>query len=117
MSRKHVVKQYNMFDGQTPNMSSSLTSNVTNVEQLDSLSIHVKWTAGPVGEFFLQARNGSTDSWYNLSFNTALTITGTDDEIQIFVNELPFTDIRLTYSPTSGSSSLTAYLTMKVYGA
>lgn len=118
MGRKHVVHQYNMFAGQaTPNLSGSLTSNISNVEQLDKVSIHCSWSAGPVGEFFLQARNGATDSWFDLDMGSAMTITGADDELQILLNECPFTDIRLRYTPTSGAAVLTAYLTMKTVGA
>lgn len=130
MGRKLVIHQYNMLDGQTVNMSSSITSNITNVEQLDKVSIHCSWTAGPAGEFKLEARNGGrgapntnintpiSDSWFVLDFGTPLTITGADSEVQILLVECPFTDIRLTYTPSSGSASdLKALLTAKVVGA
>ena len=118
MSRKNVVHQYNMFDGQsTPNMSSALTSNISNVEQLDKFSIHCSWVAGPVGEFTLQAQNGKSDSWYDLAMSAPMTILTTDSEIQILITECPFTSIRLKYVPTSGSGVLTANLTMKTVGA
>lgn len=131
MSRKHVIHQYNMFEGQTINMSTNLTSNISNVEQLDKCSIHLTWTAGPVGEFIIEARNGGTpaantalpkskydDSWYVLPVSALGTITGSDSELLILLNELPFTDIRVRYVASSGSAAdLKALLTAKVVGA
>lgn len=128
MGRKQVIHQYSMFEGQTINMSTSQTSNITNVEQLDKVAIHCKWTAGPAGEFKLLARNGGkvaplntvkyTDSWFELNFGSALTITGADSEIQIVLAECPFTEVQLTYTASTGSASdLTAYLTAKTVGA
>lgn len=131
MGRKHVVHQYNMFEGQTINMSSSLTSNMSNVEQLDTASIHVTWTAGPAGTFVLEARNGGfpapntalpqakyNDSWYAVDVGSAITITALDSELLILLNELPFTDIRLRYTPSSGAATdLKALFTAKVKGA
>lgn len=131
MSRKHVIHQYNMLEGQTVNMSANITSNISNVEQLDKCSIHLTWTAGPVGEFIIEARNGGTpaaltalpkakydDSWYVLPVSAAGTITAPDSELLILLNELPFTDIRIKYVATSGSASdLKMLLTAKVVGA
>ncbi len=121
MGRKSVVHQYNMFEGQTLNMNTNLTSNISNVEHMDKLSIHCSWTAGPAGEFKLFARNGSkagsVDDWYQLDFSQLLTITGSDSEIQILLNECPFTDIQLRYTASSGSATdLVAYLTSKTVG-
>lgn len=131
MGRKQVVHQYNMLEDQTVNMSSAITSNITNVEQLDKASIHLTWTAGPVGEFKVQARNGGTpppktalpkakynDSWYDVDMGGTIAVTGSDSEILLIFNELPFTDIRVVYSPTSGSASdLKILLTSKTIGA
>lgn len=131
MSRKHVIHQYNMFEGQTINMSGNLTSNISNVEQLDKCSIHLTWTAGPVGEFIIEARNGGNpapntalpkskynDSWYVLPTSSLGTITGTDSELLILLNELPFTDVRIRYVASSGAAAdLKALLTAKVVGA
>lgn len=131
MGRKQVIHQYNMLEGQSVNMSSSITSNISNVEQLDKASIHLTWTAGPVGTFKVQARNGGTpapntalpkakydDSWYDVDMGSAIAIAGTDSELLLLFNELPFTDIRIVYTPTSGSASdLKMLLTSKTTGA
>lgn len=131
MGRKNVVHQYNMLDGQSVNMSSAITSNFTNVEQFDKCSIHASWTAGPAGTFKVQARNGGSpaaltttpkakieDTWYELDFGSPLTVLAADAEILIQFNELPFTDIRVLYTPTSGAATdLKILLTQKTVGA
>lgn len=119
MGRKSNIQQYNMLDGQTVNMSSSIASNITNVEHLDKASIHLTWTAGPAGEFKVLARNGGKptaqnlsgsqpkidDTFYELDFGSAITITGADGQVQIVFNELPFTDIKVTYTASSGAAA------------
>jgi len=131
MSRKHVIHQYNMLEGQTVNMSGAITSNITNVEQLDKCSIHLSWTAGPVGTFTVQARNGGTpaaltalpkakydDTWYDLPMSAVGSITAPDSELLVLLNELPMTDIRILYTATSGAATdLKILLTAKVVGA
>lgn len=130
MGRKSLIQQYNMLDGQSVNMSGNITSNITNVEHLDKLSIHCSWTAGPVGTFKLQARNGGRyipqsgisqpkidDQFYDLDFGASMDIIGSDSEIQIVLTECPFTDIRLVYTATSGSAAdLKALISAKTVG-
>jgi hypothetical protein len=116
-----------MFEA-SGDMSASNTSVSTNVEQVDKASIHLSWTAGPVGIFKLQSRNGSkspaqpntkyNDTWFDVDFGTTMSISGTDSELLIQLNEMPGTEIRIVYTATSGSASdLKALLTMKAVGA
>lgn len=117
MGRKHVVHSHEMFDA--VDISTSQTSSITNVEQLDQATIHINWTGtAPVGEITVEARNGSSDSWYELDFGAAaITVSGASGDHQILFSQMPFTDIRLQYTATSGTGSLTARLTMKTVGA
>ena len=119
MGRKSVVHSYDMFAEQaTPSMAASLTSNITNVEQIDKISIHCSWAAGPEGSFTVQARNGTKDAWYNLEFSSSTAIVAADDSAQFLFLECPFTDIRLLWVPTNlVASTLTAKYTAKVTGA
>jgi len=114
VARKSLVHSYKMLNAVAA--GSNQTSAATNVEQIDKLSIHCLFSAAASGTFVVQARNGSSDSWYNLVFGAALTITSETD-VQILLNECPFTDIRLLWAPSSASGTLTATLTMKSVGA
>lgn len=126
MGRKSVVSQFNMFAANA-SMAASSTSTVVNVESCDKASIHLTWTAGPVGEFTIQSRNGAKsagqtaaydDSWFEVNVGSLMTITGADSEILIQLDSTPGTDIRLTYTRTSGTASdLKALISMKVLGA
>lgn len=120
MSRKHVVKGYDMFTVVgAKNMNAAFTTDITNVEQLDKVSIHVKWdSAGPEGEFTLEARNSEKDQWFELAFSAAIDVLAADDEIQILLLETPFTEIRLNWIPSNAvSANVSARLSMKVVGA
>lgn len=116
MGRKNVVKQFLMFDG--ADLSGNLTSDPTNVINLDIASIHIRWDgASPDGEIFVDVRNGEDDEWYTLSFSTTILVSGNTGDHQILFTEMPFTDIRLRYVANSGSGDLFASLTMKTTGA
>lgn len=117
MGRKNIVKSFKMFDA--VELSSSQTSAATNVINLDTASIHLVWSAGssPVGDITVEARNGEDDSWYELDFGSTISISGASGDHQLMLNEMPFTDIRIVYTRTSGSATLDAVLTMKTTGA
>lgn len=116
MSRKSVVPSYKMID--SGNLASNITSSIVSVKNLDKASIHVEWSgAAPVGTLSVEARNGEADNWYALDFGSAISVSGNSGEHQIVFNELPFTDIRLQYSFTSGTGSIDAFITAKVVGA
>jgi hypothetical protein len=114
MGRKSLVHGFKMLDAVAA--SSAQTSAATNVEQVDKLSIHCLFTNASSGTFIVEARNGSKDGWYALDFGVPLTVTA-ETNVQIVLNESPFTDIRLTWTPSSASGTMTASLTMKAVGA
>lgn len=117
MSRKPVVPSYAMINAVS--MGASITSNTVNVLNLDQASILVEWSAGstPVGVLTVEARNGEKENWYELDFNSVMSVSGNTGSIQIVFNQMPFTDIRLKYTRTSGSGTMDATITMKNIGA
>lgn len=116
MSRKSVVKSHKMMDA--GDMSSTIVSSVSDVLNLDQASIHISWSGAAVGgELFLDARNGESDSWYELDFNVSMLVSTDSGDHQIVLNSMPFTQMRLRYVPSAGTGSMTATLTMKVVGA
>lgn len=116
MGRKNVVKSFKMFD--STSISASAVSSVVNVMNLDKASIHVKWTGtSPVGEIKVEARNGEKADWREISMGGTISVSGNSGEHDLVFNELPFTDIRLSYVSTSGTGSIDATITSKVVGA
>lgn len=92
------------------------TSVSTSVQGIDKLSYHIKFSANNTGEFFIEAQNSDTDTWFNLSFNTVMTITA-DNEAQLIMNEVPFKNLRLKWVPSTGAGTITAILHMKSLGS
>jgi hypothetical protein len=116
MGRKSVLKSFKMIDA--GDMSTSLPSQSTNVINLDKASIHLVWTGtSPVGVITVEAQNGENDSWYDLDFGSTINISGNSGDHQIVFSELSFTTIRINYTRTSGTGSLTATISAKVTGA
>jgi hypothetical protein len=114
MGRKSVVHGYKMLDAVAA--SSAQVSQATNVEQVDKLSIHCLFSAASSGTLVVEARNGEKDGWYALDFGAPMTISSQTD-VHIVLEENPFTDIRLSWTPSSASGTMTASLTMKAVGA
>lgn len=113
MSRK-FSHNYRMFNAVVA--TSTQTSEEVSVLGIDKLSIHAKFSANNSGTFTLQARNSDVDSWFDVDFNVAMTITA-DNEALLIMNEVPFDKIKLTWTPSAGSGTLTAVLKMKNTGA
>lgn len=117
MARKNFIDAYRMID--EGDLSSAITTNSTNVLKLDRASLHVFWSdLSAVGVLKVEARVGDGNPWFEIDFDEPLEIkVDYNGEFQIIFNELPFTDIRLVYVPTSGSGTLNAILTSKTVGA
>jgi hypothetical protein len=92
------------------------TSGLSSVFGADKLSIHVKFSAPNSGTFTVQAKNSEKDDWFEVIFNSALTITA-ETEALILLNEVPFESLRLLWAPSAGSGTLTAIYKMKSQGA
>jgi hypothetical protein len=120
MSRRPVVK-YIAFDA-LPASAAQTQVVPTNVENTDSCSYHVKFSAPASGTFTVQAKNAdlrpdqASIAWYDLNFGSPLTITAETD-VQIVLNEMPFKEMRLVWTPSSASGTVSAYLLMKAKGA
>ena len=116
MARKSVLRSYKMLDA--ADLSGNLTSNVTNVLNLDKASISIQWTGtSPVGTIEVMARNGEEDVWQALDFGSTISVSGNTGDHRIVLNELPFTDIRVDYTSSSGTGTIDAIITAKTQGA
>jgi len=115
VARKNVIPSYKLIDA--GDMSGNVTSSVVNVQNMDIASLHLSWAGtSPVGTVTVQARNGATDSWYDLDFGSAISIASNSGDHQIILQEMPFTDLKVTYTATSGTGTLTGYITAKQIG-
>ena len=116
MARKHVVYGYDAFDAVS--LSSSQTSAEIEVGQTDYGSIYIFWTgSSPSGTIEVQAKNGAAGTYRPLDFGATISISGASGNHELILTEMPFTYIRLVYTRSSGSGSMTANVTLKSKGA
>jgi len=99
-------------------MGGDITSTPIDVQNIDNVGLQVAWTsANAVGVISVQ---GSLDykptnpptagTWYDLTFDPALTQPASDNGgYLINLNQVPYTWLRLKYTRTSGTGTLTAY--------
>ena len=114
MARKNTVPSFRMID--QGDLSGDITSNITNVENLDKCSIAVSWSGtSPVGTIIVESRNGTKESWNAVEFPT-ITVSGNTGNHSIVFREMSFTDLRLRYVATSGTGTLDAVYTSKQVG-
>lgn len=116
MGRKNVIESFKMFD--QADISTNATSTATSVIRQDQARIILNWTGtSPVGVITIEARNGADDPYKALDFGSAINISGNTGSHEIIFSEMPFTDLRVVYTSTSGTGNLDAIITSKVLGA
>lgn len=116
MARKNVIYSYPLFNRQVINATS--TSPATNVQQLDQASIDLSWSSSTlVATVTVQAKNGQYADWRTIDFGSSITISGSSGSHEILFLAMPFTDLRLVVTVTSGSGTVNAVITAKSVGA
>jgi hypothetical protein len=111
---RKTVHSYTVFNA--VDATTTQTSEKTVVQGIDKLSYHVKFSANNAGTFNVQAQNSDSDTWVNISFNAVMTIAA-ENEALIIMNEVPFKNLRLVWTPSAGSGTMTAILNMRAVGS
>ena len=121
MARKNVVPSFQMID--SGDASADILSNSTSVINHDKADVRIEWTGSPVGEIIVQAQQRSDlrqpiveGDWFDIEFGNTITVDGSNTNHHLKFNELPFTDIRIKYTSTSGSGTINAKITLKQIG-
>lgn len=117
MGRKPLIDSHKMIDAQS--MGASITSGETSTKSLDQGSILVEWSAGstPVGTITVEAKHGDNGSWYELDFGQTISISGNSGNHEIVFNSFPFSHLRIKYTRSSGSGTLSCTISAKAVGA
>lgn len=105
-------------------MSGTLTSPPTNIQQIPFISYSLVYTGTPTGTFNVQVSNDYTlnsagavqnaGHWETLTLSSAVTASGSADNSFIDVRGTAAAWIRLVYTPSSGSGSLNVVVAGKV---
>lgn len=100
-------------------MTGTLISPPTNIQNVDNVSIELDFTGNPVGTFFVEVSNtydrvtNPTPTWIILTLTPTPVATGTAGVIGIDYNQSGFQWVRVRYVPTSGGGSLDAWIGTK----
>jgi hypothetical protein len=116
MSRKNVLPKFkNITAG---DMSGNITSTVT-----DNVGVELSWTGTPTGTFsvevsvsYEQDSQGNVinaGSWNALTLNPTPVASGAAGSYYISLNQIEAPWIRIKYTRTSGSGTLTSYIATK----
>lgn len=99
-------------------IATSQTSAPTSVINMDKAGILVEWSAGaaPVGVITVEARYSPDGNFVAIDFGSAINVSGNSGSVQILLEELPYQDIRLVYTRTSGSATMSATILIKQVG-
>lgn len=111
----------------------SVTSTVSNIQMLDNIGLQLSWTSSPVGTFAVQVSadhaqdtegNVTTaGQWTPITLTYLLSGAITQDTsiptsvgspIYLDLNQLSAPWIRIVYTRTSGSGTLSGYITAKM---
>ncbi len=121
MSRSNILTPFKIVDAVS--MGASITSAITNIQYLDNVGIQGVFTGTPVGDFSVQVSadhaqdaNGNitvAGNWVTLTLSPAPSAAGTADTFYIDLNQLSAPYVRLVYTRTSSTGTLTAYITAK----
>lgn len=96
-------------------MTVNVTSNPVNLISIYAYSVQVVWSSGsaPVGTFKLQASDdpvdaGGTPTNYTDVTSSSTPISGTPGSVLFDVTECSYRWVRLVYTATSGSATITS---------
>lgn len=120
MPRKNVLASFHAI--KNGDMSSVITSPVTNVMFLDNLIIQLNSTGAPVGAYTVEfSADYSQDSqgvvinpgnWVVCGLSPSASITSAGS-VMIDFNQIPASYMRVTWTPASGTGVLNMYVAAK----
>lgn len=136
MSLKNIVPVFQVFSpglaNQTMASTNVLTSAITEITRKDNIAYELSWTGTPTGTFTVQGSisynpgNPQSGGGANAGVWTTITVTdqngnapaaaGAPGQVLMNLNELSFPYIRVQYTNSTGSGTLTGYVSGKSVG-
>lgn len=123
MSAKTILRPYQVLSA--GDMSTSITSAPTNVQMIDNAGYSLSWSGTPVGAFSFQCSADYTPgtfpsdypvnagTWTTMTLSANITASGSPDNAYVDLTLLSAPWIRVVYTRTSGSGSLSIWVTGK----
>lgn len=113
MGRKNTILFQNVTNG---DMSSNITSPVTDISYMDNVGIELVFTGTPSGTFYVEASNdGATFTAMDFGSPGPLA-SGSASSIILNIQQCPYRQLRVRYVRSSGSGTLNCWLSAKQIG-
>ena len=109
-----------LLSGQT--LGSSFQTDLTDIKYMHNVGYAISCTGvtSNTGEFKVEARikidENEYSSWMELEFSTPIQLTDADKDIIINLNQLPFNQVRLTFTDTAGDGVCDVFVSAKGIG-
>lgn len=122
MAAKNRLEPYNVVPPLAGNMVSTLQSLPTNISGMDDVGYSLAWTGTPSGTFSVQVsldyhpgQNPTNypmyaGTWTTIPLNSTVTASGTPDNAFIDVTLISAPWIRLVYTPSSSTGTLSVWV-------
>lgn len=107
MSAK-VIGPYKLLDATS--LGATVSSLSIEVTRLIYASLAVEWTGTPTGSLVIEVKNGDSP-WIATTFTQALSGAGGNKMFEFTL--MPWEAMRLTYTRTSGTGSISAHFIAK----
>ena len=118
---KRILRQFQTIKNGDMSQA-SLTSSVSNINNLDNVGLQLNWTGSPTGSFavqvsidYLQDEFGNVQNagnWTAISLNPS-PVTSSGSPIYIQLNSISAPWVRVVYTKVSGSGTLQAWISGK----
>lgn len=124
MGRKTALR-YTVWDALNGASSFNNKAVPTEVLGLDNVGVQIVWTGSLVGIIKILVSNDLQDptmgkpivNWSELNLGATVAVDGTNSDIIINLNQVPWKWVAIDWTYTSGTGTLTAQLASKVTGA
>lgn len=113
MSAKSVINPFKVVDAQS--MTTEVISLPTAITSQDNVAYQVTYSGSPTGSFNVEATLDGT-TWSTLVFSPAMTAANSASPFLININQVPYAQLRLKYTPSSGTGTMTAIVMAKRLG-
>jgi len=112
MTLKPVILPVKILD--TGDMSTSLVSDVLNIQYMDNIGLQIVWTTSDaVGSWSVELSiNG--DDWTPITLSSPVNVAGTNDNAYLDLNQLSANLLRVVYTSTSGTGTCDVWTTAKI---
>lgn len=114
MTRKRVLTPYRLVTNGS--LGADFYSPASTVTYDDNVGYQVKYTGDAIGQFYIQGTINGED-WEDLELSAEIPVEGAPGSFVVNLNQIPYYQLRLRFSHTSGTGTLQAWIMTKTVGA